>query len=140
MRILIAAILSVFLLVPAFAQAPSDTDKAAIEAVIDGQLKAFAADNGAGAYEFAAPIIKGVFPDAETFMSMVKRGYEPVYRNKTYSFGETFQDNQGRPAQRVVITAADGKRYEAVYSMEKQPDGSWKIAGCYLIKIQDLDA
>jgi Domain of unknown function (DUF4864) len=139
MRALFALFLTLFLAFPATARAQSDADKSAIQTVIDGQLKAFAADNGAGAYEFAAPMIKGIFPDPDTFMSMVKRGYQPVYRNKTYSFGEVFQDNLGRPAQRVVITATDGKRYEAVYSMEKQPDGSWKIAGCYLIAIKDLD-
>lgn len=140
MRFVLLMIVSLFVAVSARADSAAEPDRSAIQSVIDGQLKAFAADKGAEAYEFAAPIIKGIFPDPETFMSMVKRGYQPVYRNKAYSFGETFEDNLGRPAQRVVITALDGKRYEAVYSMEKQPDGSWKIAGCYLIEIKGLDA
>lgn len=38
------------------------------------------------------------------------------------------------------LTALDGKRYEALYTMERQPDGAWKIAGCVLIAIPGLDA
>ncbi len=140
MRLVFVILISLLFAVSVRAQESSDSDESAIQSVIDGQLKAFATDNGLGAYEFAAPLVKGIFPDATTFMSMVKKGYQPVYRNKTYTFGESFQDNLGRPAQRVVITAMDGKRYEAVYSMEKQPDGTWKIAGCYLVAIQELDA
>jgi hypothetical protein len=140
MRHFFAALICLFLAAPAAAEAPTPQEQAAFQAIIDGQLKAFAADNGPGAYEFAAPMIKGMFPDPEMFMSMVKRGYEPVYRNQSYAFGEAFEDPMGRPAQRVIITAMDGKRYEAVYTMQLQGDGTWKIAGCYLVKVPELDA
>jgi hypothetical protein len=128
------------LMTPVRAQAIDATDAQAIEQVIDSQLKAFAADNGAEAYGFAAPIVRQIFPDPGTFMAMVKRGYLPVYRNKSYDFGESFVDGQGRPSQRVLITGLDGKRHEAVYTMEKQADGSWKIAGCYLLEVPSVDA
>jgi hypothetical protein len=140
MRIFLAAVVAVVLNVTAWGQTLPDADKQAIEQVISGQLQAFAADNGSGAFAFAAPLVKGIFPDPDAFMTMVKKGYQPVYRNKAHSFGESFLDNMGRPAQRVTITATDGKRYEAVYTMEHQPDGSWKIAGCYLIEIPAVDA
>jgi hypothetical protein len=115
--------------------ARADTDSDAIKSVIESQLNAFAADDGATAYSFAAPIVKGAFPNSDTFMSMVKRGYQPVYRNTNRIFGDAFQDGLGRPAMRVVLTGADGKRYEAIYAMEKQADGSWKIAGCVILAI-----
>jgi Domain of unknown function (DUF4864) len=114
-------------------QADGDEDK--IKAVIEDQLNAFAADNGEQAYSHAAPIVKNVFPSADMFMAMVKKGYTPVYRNTERVYGKTFADGLGRPAMRVVLTGADGKRYEAIYSMEQQPDGSWKIAGCVLVVI-----
>jgi hypothetical protein len=116
---------------PARADARSD----AIKNVIESQLNAFAADDGATAYSFAAPIVKGAFPNPDIFMSMVKRGYQPVYRNTKRIFGDAFQDGLGRPAMRVVLTGADGKRYEAIYSMEQQADGLWKIAGCVILSI-----
>ena len=33
-----------------------------------------------------------------------------------------------------------GKRYEAVYAMQQQPDGSWKIAGVQMVEIPGVDA
>jgi Domain of unknown function (DUF4864) len=110
-------------------------DAADIKAVIESQLNAFATDNGPAAYAHAAPIVQGIFPTVDGFMSMVKKGYQPVYRNTARIFGDIFQDNLNRPAMRVVLTGQDGKRYEALYAMEKQQDGSWKIAGCVIIAI-----
>ena len=116
------------------------SDKARFETVIAGQLEAFKKDDGATAYSFAAPIVKSLFPNPDIFMAMVKRGYEPVYKNSKYIFGELAIDQFGRPAQHVIITADDGKRYEAVYSMQQQVDGSWKIAGCQMVEIPSVDA
>jgi hypothetical protein len=124
----------------AHAEDISSSDRSAITTVISEQLEAFKVDDGAKAYSFAAPIVTGVFPNAEIFMSMVKRGYQPIYRNKKYNFGEIKTDSLGRPAQHVTITAADGKRYEAVYAMQKQSDGSWKIAGVQMVEVPGLDA
>lgn len=121
------------------AWAQSSPDDKAMQNVIDAQLKAFSVDDAAGAYGLAAPLIQKMFPSTGAFMAMVKQGYQPVYRNKAYSFGDSFIDQMGRPAQRVTITGVDGKQYEAVYTMERQPDGSWKIAGCYLIERPSTD-
>jgi Domain of unknown function (DUF4864) len=115
------------------AQAASDQDQ--IKTVIESQLNAFAVDNGTEALSYAAPIVKQIFQTPEQFMTMVKNGYKPVYRNSNRLFGQVFQDGLGRPAMRVVLTGADGKRYEALYAMEKQADGLWKIAGCVILEI-----
>ncbi len=117
----------------AAAHAASDQDD--IKTVIESQLNAFAKDDGAEAFTFAAPIVKQLFRTPEQFMAMVKNGYQPVYRNSNRIFGDIFQDGLGRPAMRVVLTGADGKRYEALYAMEKQADGTWKIASCTILAI-----
>lgn len=118
-----------------FASTAHADDTADIKSVIESQLNAFAADDGQGAYAHAAPIVRSVFPTVDGFMAMVKQGYRPVYRNTGRNFGDVFQDGLGRPAMRVLLTGQDGKRYEALYAMEKQPDGSWKIAGCVILAI-----
>jgi ketosteroid isomerase-like protein len=115
------------------ARAESDQDQ--IKTVIEEQLNAFAVDDGATALTYAAPMVKQIFRTPEQFMAMVKKGYQPVYRNSARLFGDVFQDGLGRPAMRVVLTGADGKRYEAMYAMEKQADGTWKIAGCVILAI-----
>jgi ketosteroid isomerase-like protein len=123
----------------AHAQDVSTSDKSAITTAISGQLEAFKAGDGTKAYSFAAPLVTSVFPTVEIFMGMVKRGYEPIFRNTKYGFGTIVTDTLGRPAQHVTITASDGKRYEAVYAMQRQPDGSWKIAGVQMVEIPGLD-
>ncbi len=111
------------------------SDQEQIKTVIESQLNAFAADDGVEALSYAAPIVKQIFQTPDNFMAMVKQGYQPVYRNNNRIFGDVFKDGLGRPAMRVVLTGKDGKRYEALYAMEKQPDGIWKIAGCVILVI-----
>jgi ketosteroid isomerase-like protein len=139
-RTLFAILFSVFLLMPAYSEDLSPADKSSVQAVIAGQLEAFKAGDGPKAYSYAAPFVTQVFPTVEVFMSMVKRGYEPIFRNTKYGFGTVTTDTLGRPTQHVTITAADGKRYEAVYAMQQQPDGSWKIAGVQMVEIPGVDA
>jgi hypothetical protein len=85
------------------------------------------------AYSYAAPVIQDVFPQADTFMSMVRRSYAPVYRHKSFEFGEA-RASDGKIAQQVRIVDADGIPWEALYTLEQQPDGSMKISGCVLLK------
>ncbi|TIS70238.1 MAG: DUF4864 domain-containing protein, partial [Mesorhizobium sp.] len=54
-----------------------DAEIKAAQTVIDSQLKAFLADDGATAYSFAAPNVKRIFPTVDTFMNMVTNGYAP---------------------------------------------------------------
>ena len=94
--------------------------------VITGQIEAFRADDGARAYGYAAPMIKQIFPNPDVFMDMVRQGYQPVYRPQSFSFGEAGFSASGRPIQRVTVVGPDGITYEAIYTMERQPDGSWQ--------------
>lgn len=103
------------------------------QAVINAQVEAFGRDDAAAAYSYAAPAIQEMFPQADIFLSMVQRSYAPVYRHKSFEFGEA-RVADGKIAQRVHIIDADGEAWEALYTLEQQPDGSLKIIGCLLIK------
>jgi hypothetical protein len=138
-RILATVLLLLVGAVAVRSQDVAPADKAAIEGIISQQLQAFAAGNGAAAFEFAAPIIKQTFGTPENFMDMVKRGYQPVYRNKSHAFGK-IENSQLGPAQHVTLTDANGKQYEAVYTMQLQPDGTWKISGCYIKEVPSVGA
>jgi hypothetical protein len=115
------------------AETIGDTDRAAIQSLITGQIEAFRADNGAAAYGYASPTIQGYFPTADAFMAMVKQGYMPVYRPNAVAFGPLVDGPTG-PVQKVFVTGPDGRSYIAAYSMQQQPDGSWKINGCSLVE------
>jgi hypothetical protein len=135
MRVIAVALALVLwaIALPAFAQSISDTDKAAIRSTITNQLEAFKRDDGADAYSYAAPNVKAIFPTVEAFMGMVKQGYQPVYRPQSYAFKElAFKD--GRLTQMVEIVGPDNDFWTAVYTVEQQPDGAWRITGCYLVK------
>jgi Domain of unknown function (DUF4864) len=108
-------------------------DVAAAQGVIRSQVEAFSRDDAATAYSYAAPAIQDVFPQADIFMSMVRQSYAPVYRHKSFEFGEAHASG-GTIAQRVHIIDADGVPWEALYTLELQPDGSVKISGCVLLK------
>jgi hypothetical protein len=108
----------------------------AAQNVIRSQEQAFSRDDAATAYSFAAPEIKRIFPDANIFMSMVQSGYAPVYRHKSFEFGEARAEGDW-VAQRVHIVDEDGQGWEALYTLEQQADGSFKITGCTLLKAGD---
>ncbi len=131
MRIVLVLLVVLGIVGPA--AAVSDGDRAAIQSTIDGQLQAFLADDGATAYSFAAPGIQAMFPTVESFMSMVQNGYQPVYRPGSYSFG-VLKEEGGRIEQYVDIVDGKGEFWTARYTLEQQPDGSWKIAGCSLVR------
>jgi Domain of unknown function (DUF4864) len=108
-------------------------DVAAAQSVIRAQEQAFASDDAAAAYSHAAPEIKQLFPQADIFMQMVRQGYAPVYRHRSFEFGEG-RALGGRIAQRVHIVDDNGEAWEAMYTLEQQSDGSLKITGCSLLK------
>ena len=108
-------------------------DVAAAQTVIRSQVEALGRDDAATAYSFAAPAIRDMFPQADIFMDMVRQSYAPVYRHKSFEFGEA-RVSGGQIAQRVRIIDAKGVPWEALYTLEEQPDGSVKIIGCVLLK------
>jgi Domain of unknown function (DUF4864) len=112
-------------------RAADDADRAAIRAIIEQQLDAFQHDDAAKAYGFAAPSIKKMFPDETIFMRMVRDGYGVVYRHKDVLFGESSEAQAGM-VQAVRLTDENGDTWLAIYTLEKQPDGSWLISGCIL--------
>ncbi|TPL88013.1 DUF4864 domain-containing protein [Mesorhizobium sp. B2-3-14] len=116
----------------AFQASAGDAKIKAGQAVIDSQLKALIADDGAKAYSFAAPNVKQIFPTVDAFMNMVTNGYPPVRKPQSYAFGKVEQTGPGSIVQQVLIVGPDGKDYEAVYTLQQQPDGTFQITGCSL--------
>ncbi len=65
-------------------------------------------------------------------MGMVTRGYQPVWKPQAYRFGKSAEIDDRQIAQQVLVTGPDGKEYEAVYTLRRQDDGSYKINGVRL--------
>jgi hypothetical protein len=128
-----AFILLVAFLLGLGAPARAADDVATAQSVIRSQVEAFGRDDAAAAYSYAAPAIHEMFPQADIFMYMVQHSYPPVYRHRSFEFGEA-RVADGRVAQRARIIDQQGETWEALYTLEQQPDGSLKIIGCTLLK------
>jgi len=121
--------------IAAQAQTIDADDARAVRAVIEAQLDAFKRDDAARAFSYASPGIRGMFDTPENFLQMVKSQYAVVYRPASVAFGEV-RIIDGQPTQMVVFTDAEAQRWLALYPMQRQGDGSWKIDGCIIERVE----
>jgi len=104
-------------------------DWSAIRKVIGDQLSALKAGDGVKAMNFAAPGIQAQFATPENFMRMVRTGYSALLEARRTKFleGAVIDDAVIQPLRLVM---PDDTVLVALYQMQKQPDGRWRIAGC----------
>ncbi len=130
---LITGVMALWVSTAANAQTLSNDDRTTFKQIISDQIGAFRKDDAVTAFSFAAPSIRQKFNNAQTFVEMVRKGYLPVYRPQQFTFGP-ISDELGHPTQRVSVIGPDGTLWIALYGMQKQTDGSWRIGGVALIK------
>lgn len=119
---------------PAAARADEPGDS--FQAVISAQVAAFRRDDWTAAFSYASPGIRAQLQDPDAFRRMVKQGYRPVARPQVFEF-EAPTVIDGRPTQPVFVVGPDGTAHRALYFMEQQSDGSWRIGGCVLLPLAD---
>jgi hypothetical protein len=131
-RLIVALLVTLFVALgrPIVAEAADDT-LAAAQATITAQIEAFKRDDGATAYGFATP---------ENFMGMVRGGYQPVYRPRSYSFQPGVVASDGTIKQALDVVGPDGGYWVAEYALKTMPDGTIRITGCRLIKRDGVGA
>jgi hypothetical protein len=131
---------AIWLAVLAPALAAADTlgagDRQAIRGIIQSQLGAFQRDDGHEAFSYASPGIRRKFQTPEIFMAMVRGGYAPLYRPRAVEFLET-RVKDGQTVQMMRFVGPDGVAVIAMYTMERQPDGSWRISGVVLLRTEE---
>lgn len=117
-------------------------DRAAIQAIISAQIEAFKKDDAVRAFSYASQGIRQVFQTPERFIEMVRSGYAQIYRPLKVEFGPASRSlgSLQQVRQVVNLVGLDGKKAVAYYLMERQADGSWKIAGVQLELIPDDQA
>jgi len=108
-------------------------DIAAAQSIIKAQEEAFGRDDAAAAYTYASPGIQAYFHNPDGFMFMVRNSYAPVYRHRSFEFGQARMVD-GKILQNVDIIDADGAAWDALYTLETQADGNLKISACILKK------
>jgi len=103
----------------------------AIKAIISEQLEALRTGDGSKAFTYAAPGIRQQFGTPDNFLFMVRTAYGALIAARYSEFLEGAVI-EGRVIQPLRLIGADNTVRVALYTMERQPDGGWKIAGCVL--------
>ncbi len=105
------------------------------------QQEAFRHDDAAGAYAEAAPAIRSIFGSPETFIGMVRQGYgrglpQPPLRVR-------HRRGPARRKPRAGGAHPGPGRHRlggALYTLERDGDGAWRITGCRLRKAPGASA
>lgn len=130
-----AVALAAFAAVAAFAQAPdrepSPADWNAIRAVVTDQRAAIVAGDARRAFAYASPGIRARFGDAATFLAMVRGAYAPLVEARSAQPLEGMIV-EGRVVQTLQLVMDDGSVMIAIYTMERQRAGHWRISGCVI--------
>jgi hypothetical protein len=106
-------------------------DWTAIRKVIDDQLQALKRGDGVRAMTYAAPGIREQFGTPDNFMRMVRDGYGALLAARRTQFLE------GAVIEQVIVqplrlVLPDDTVLVALYQMQRQPDGQWRISGCLI--------
>lgn len=132
MRRVLAILALLLSLTSAHAQDVGPADRAAIRGVITRQLDAFRRDDGPAAFAFASPGIQGQFGDPDRFLDIVRRAYPSVHRPRAVEFTDLLTADG--VVQQVELVGPNGEAELALYTMERDEAGRWRIAGCTLVR------
>lgn len=114
----------------------AQAQETSIEGVITSQLQAFNDRDVQEAWQYASPMIQGMFQTPENFGAMVRNGYPMVWDNSDVRFLE--QEELGsRTRQEVLIKGPDGAFYILDYQMIETPAG-WQINGVQVIPAPEV--
>lgn len=121
---------------PIFAAPPGEPtlparEWTAIRKVIGDQLAALKAGDGVKAMTYAAPGIRDQFGTPDNFMRMVREGYGALLTARRTQFleGAVIDEAVVQPLRLVL---PDESVLVALYQMQRQPNGQWRIAGCVI--------
>lgn len=111
------------------ANATEATDQKESRAVIEAQLEAFKQGDGPKAFSYAAPSVQTMFGDAETFMQMVRKGYDVVVQPASVRFVK-FETDGMNALHAVQMIDRQKTLWNVYYVLQKRPDGTWRISSC----------
>jgi hypothetical protein len=100
-----------------------------VQAVVMAQLKAFSDEDADGAFAAATPEVRKSVGDSGRFLALVRGNYPMVYHPAGFAFLKP-QVEKDQVLQAVALRDADDKTWIALFTLERQPDNSWRIGAC----------
>lgn len=111
----------------------SAADAQAIQEVVRWQLEAFAADDAERAFGLATSAARNELGSADNFLQLIKDQYPPIYRNRLALFSKP-EMIDGHMLVMVRLTDPDNSVWLAIYEVQREADGKWKIDSCNLLE------
>ena len=106
-------------------------DWSAIREIIGEQLAALRRGDATRAFAYASTGIRDQFDDATTFLSMVRQRYDVLLTARYTEFLEGAVID-GHTLQPLRLVLKDDTVLVAIYEMQRDERGSWRIAGCVI--------
>lgn len=109
----------------------------AITGVVRLQLEAFADDDAEKAFSLSTETTRNLAGTPNEFMQVIRRKFTPIYRHRQAFFSEP--EIIGPHALQVVqLIDHDNLIWIAIYQVEQETDGAWRIDGCQLFETDDM--
>lgn len=100
-----------------------------VQAVILAQLKAFSEDDAEAALATATPEVRKSVGDAARFLAIVRGNYPMIYHAAGFGFLPPALQ-KGQALQVVTLRDREDRTWLALFSLERQPDNTWRIGSC----------
>lgn len=122
--------------VPAFAQDAGMSAAREVTSVVRSQIDAFSEDDAEKAFSLATEATQLLAGTPNAFLQVVKRQFAPIYRHRDAVFSDP--EIIGSHALQIVqLTDHDNFIWIAIYQVERETDGAWKVDGCQLFETRD---
>ena len=115
----------------AAAEEVSKMDAKAIHFAVQSQLDAFSNDDAVRAFALATSSTRRQIGTPDRFLQLVKEQYSAIYRHRVAIFSSP-EVIEGDTILTVRLTDGDGLVWVALYKMQRETDGKWRIEGCQL--------
>jgi hypothetical protein len=109
----------------------------AVTLAVQSQLHAFSEDDAETAYNLATESTKNLAGTPNDFLKVIKQRFTPIYRHRHALFSEP-EIIEGHALQVVQLIDHDNLVWIAIYEVEREADGKWKIDGCQLFETNNM--
>ncbi len=107
----------------------TENDDNTVQAVVQTQLRALAAQDAGTAYALADLGVRTRFGSPEAFLAGVRTQYPMMAHPASMLFMKP-QSDGSIAVQKVRVTDAEGAKWMVTYLLNRQEDHQWRISGC----------
>ncbi|MBI1891492.1 MAG: DUF4864 domain-containing protein [Burkholderiales bacterium] len=129
----LATLLIASISISAWSAELTSSEVTAIQKTVRQQIDALANDDALGAFALTSTDTRTRIGTPDDFLRLIKEEYDPVYRHRLALYSPP-QIVNGKTYQLVRLTDLDSRVWIAIYLLDRDEVGDWKIEGCQLVE------